>query len=69
MEKVLQELFWAHFFGRSYRSKGTKISLDAELGKASKRLKNSLPSSPRKQSIVIAKMAQEVGGEIKITTT
>ena len=31
MEKVLQELFWAHFFGRPYRSNGTKIHLDAAL--------------------------------------
>ena len=69
MEKVLQELFWVHFFGRPYRSKGTKTSLDAELGKVSKRLKNSLPSSPRKPNFVIAKIAQEVEGEIKITTT
>ena len=29
MEKVLQELFWAHFFGRPYRSNGTKAYLDA----------------------------------------
>ena len=31
MEKVLQELFWAHFFMRPYRSNGTKIHLDATL--------------------------------------
>ena len=31
MEKVLQELFWAHVFGRPYRSKGTKIHLDVAL--------------------------------------
>ena len=31
MEKVLQELFWAHCFGRSYRSNGTKIHLDTAL--------------------------------------
>ena len=31
MEKVLQELFWAYFFGRPYRSNGTKIHLDAAL--------------------------------------
>ena len=29
MEKVLQELFWAHFFGRPYRPNGTEIHLDA----------------------------------------
>ena len=31
MGKVLQELFWAHFFGCPYRSNGTKIHLDAAL--------------------------------------
>ena len=31
MEKVLQELFWAQFFVRPYRSNGTKIDLDAAL--------------------------------------
>ena len=31
MEKVLQELFWVHFFGCPYRSSGTKINLDAAL--------------------------------------
>ena len=31
MKKVLQELFWPHFFGRPYRSNGTKIHLDAAL--------------------------------------
>ena len=31
MEKVLQELFWAHFLRRPYRSHGTKIHLDAAL--------------------------------------
>ena len=31
MERVLQELFGAHFFGRPYCSKGTKINLDAAL--------------------------------------
>ena len=29
MEKVLQELFWANFFGHPYRSNGTKIHLNA----------------------------------------
>ena len=29
MEKVLRELFWAHIFGRPYRSNGTIINLDA----------------------------------------
>ena len=29
MAKVLQELFWAYFFERPYRSNGTKIHLDA----------------------------------------
>ena len=31
MEKVLQERFWAHFFGHPYHSSGTKIHLDASL--------------------------------------
>ena len=31
MEKVLQEHFWAHFFGRPYCSNGTKIHLDAAM--------------------------------------
>ena len=31
MEKVLQELFWVHFFGRSHHSNSTKIHLDAAL--------------------------------------
>ena len=31
MEKVLQELFWAHFFVHQYHSNGTKIHLDAAL--------------------------------------
>ena len=31
MKKVLQELFWVHFFGHPYRSNGTKIHLDAAL--------------------------------------
>ena len=31
MENVLQELFWTHFFGRSYRSNGSKIHLDVAL--------------------------------------
>ena len=31
MEKVLQELFWAYFFGRPYCSNGTNIYLDAAL--------------------------------------
>ena len=31
MEKALQELFWVHFFGRSYLSNGTIIRLDAGL--------------------------------------
>ena len=29
--KVLQQLFWAYFFGRPYRSNGIKIHLDAAL--------------------------------------
>ena len=31
LEKVLQEIFWVDFFGRSYRSNGTKIHLDTAL--------------------------------------
>ena len=31
MKKVLQELFWVHFFGHPYCSNGTKIHLDAAL--------------------------------------
>ena len=31
IEKVLQELFWAHFLGRPYSSSCTKIHLDAAL--------------------------------------
>ena len=31
MENVLQELFWAYFFGCPYRSNGTKIHLEAAL--------------------------------------
>ena len=31
LEKTLQELFWAHFFGCPYRSNGTKIHLGATL--------------------------------------
>ena len=31
MKKVLQELFWVHFFGHPYSSNGTKIHLDAAL--------------------------------------
>ena len=31
MEKVLQEVFWACFFGRPHHSNGTKIHLDAAL--------------------------------------
>ena len=39
------------------------------IGKALKRLKHSLPSSPRHQKFVIAKMAQEARAEIKTTIT
>ena len=39
MEKVLQELFWAHFFGRPYRSNGIKMHLgDALLNIMGKRM-------------------------------
>ena len=31
MEKVLQELLWAHLFGHPYRLNGTKIYLDAAM--------------------------------------
>ena len=31
MEKALQELFWADFFGHSYHLNSTKIHLDAAL--------------------------------------
>ena len=31
MENVLQENFWEHFFGRPYRSDGTKTHLDVAL--------------------------------------
>ena len=33
-ENVLQELFWAHFFGHPYHRNGTKIHLDAALDMA-----------------------------------
>ena len=31
MEKILEKFVWAPFFGRPYRSNGTKIHMDATL--------------------------------------
>ena len=46
MEKVLQEIFWVHFFGRPYHSNGTKIHLDVTLW-----TKRPLPSLTRPTQI------------------
>ena len=66
MEKVLQELFWAHFFGQSYRSNGTKIYLDTALILATGII-STLPVSIPDEEKILTKILTKVN--FKLNTT
>ena len=66
MEKVLQELFWAHFFGHSYRSNGTKIYLDTALILATGII-STLPVSIPDEEKILTKILTKVN--FKLNTT
>lgn len=48
-------------------SKGSPFTTKQSTGKALKRVERSLPKSPRKKVFVLAKMAEEVGLQVKRT--